>query len=244
MSVLLYLILNPAKFDYRNRIWYGTENAGLVDRVQAWTTAVRGHANVGSDDISRILADERIMGALARFDLIHKFVWVREMTPRYVPFYRGQTYSYFLVAWVPRAVWPDKPSASEANHRVDVDYGFLSDFQTTSTNIGIGQLAESYANFGIAGVMTIMAVLGVVFALLDNILNGRHSDGGRAIYLSLMVYFLNGIGSSTAVHFGALVQQTLANALIMRLFATGFRAHYSSSIPASNGGPVRIRKRT
>lgn len=38
-----------------------------------------------------------------------------------------------------------------------------------------------------------------------------------------MVYFLNGIGSSAAILFGALFQQILANAVILRPFATGWQ---------------------
>jgi hypothetical protein len=69
-----------------------------------------------------------------------------------------------------------------------------------------------------------MALQGIVFALLDATLNGPRSEGGRAIYLAIMAYFLNGIGSSAAVLFGALVQYILASALIMRPFASSWQA--------------------
>ena len=79
---------------------------------------------------------------MARFDLIHKFAYVRELTPRYLPYYEGVTYQYMLIGWIPRIFWPDKPVASDSNQVVDVDYGFKFR-QQTGTNIGIGQSARS-----------------------------------------------------------------------------------------------------
>jgi hypothetical protein len=62
-------------------------------------------------------------------------------------------------------------------------------------------------------------------------LNGPRSEGGRAIYLVIMAYFLNGIGSSAAVLFGALVQYILASAVIMRPFASSWQAEKATSAP-------------
>jgi hypothetical protein len=158
------------------------------------------------------------------------------MTPAFIPYYRGESYSYFLYAWIPRLLWSDKPSASAATDRLDLDYGFK--YESQSVTVAIGQLPEAYANFGVLGIGLVMALQGVVFALLDAMLNGPRSEGGRAIYLVIMAYFLNGIGSSAAVLFGALVQYILASALIMRPFAASWRA--SDARPAKQGGAAEF----
>ena len=133
-------------------------------------------------------------------------------------------------------MWPEKPSASEANQRIDVDYGLKYEWQDST--ISVGQLPEAYANFGIVGIAVVMALQGIVFAVLDALLNGPRSDGGRAIYLVIMAYFLNGIGSSSAILYGSLVQYVLASALIMRPLAASWRA--SDVRPAKQGGAAEV----
>ena len=223
LGALLFMVLNPAKFEYRRLVWAGYQNYSAAQRLEVWTDAVRENSIVSTGGSPNRGVIGSVSQSLARFDLLHKFIWVHEMTPAVIPYYNGETYRYFLVAWIPRVIWPDKPSASLANNRTDVDYGFLLE-QQTATNIGIGHLPEAYANFGVMGILIVLALQGITFALLDSIFNGPQSQGGRAIYLSIMVFFLNGIGSSSVVLFGALLQQLLANVLILRIFAQGFQS--------------------
>jgi hypothetical protein len=216
---VLYLVLNPAKFQYRERVWFGSQEYGFSQRLEVWALAVDEELTTTRQQAAW---EQTVRASLARFDLVHRFAYVREMTPVYVPYYRGESYTYFLYAWIPRLLWPEKPSASESLDRLDLDYGFKYESQPVS--VGIGQLPEAYANFGVIGIAGVMALQGIAFALLDAVLNGRRSDGGRAIYLVIMAYFLNGIGSSAAVLFGALVQYILASAILLRPFATAWQS--------------------
>jgi hypothetical protein len=228
VGFVLFGLLNPAKFEYRRQVWYSGEEYGFNERLSVWGEAVEGEIQ-GS--VEEGTWQETIRETLARFDLVHRFSYVREMTPSFVPFYRGETYSYFLYAWIPRLLWPSKPSASEANQRIDVDYGLKYEWQDSTTSIG--QLPEAYANFGIIGIAVVMALQGIVFAILDAVLNDTRSEGGRAIYLVVMAYFLNGIGTSSAVLFGSLVQYVLASAVILRLFAESWRAPQVEAVAES-----------
>jgi hypothetical protein len=230
-SALLFVLLNPVKSAYRVQAWYGESNLGLVDRITLWFDlsgeAVRDI--VAGDQLGEI--ENLARQALARFDLIHKFAYVQDLTPAFIPYYEGSTYEYLLFGWIPRFLWPDKPVASDVNSRLDVDYGLLEPEQTSRATIAIGQLPEAYANFGPPGIIVVLLLQGLSFAMLDTILNGRRSDGGRAIYLALMITFLNGIGSSTAIFFGALLQNAFANVALLRLFATGFKSRSSEEAP-------------
>ncbi len=222
-AIALFLVLNPAKFTFRSLVWFGGANYSLGERIGLWSDLA---AESAENLIQPTFAGDRedmVLGALSRFDLIHKFAYVRTMTPQIVPYYQGSTYAYFLVAWIPRAIWPDKPTAtSDANDRMDVDYQFK--YERQSTSIGIGLLPEAYANFGAIGVILVMLIQGAVFGLFTALLNGEASDGGRAIYLSVGVFLLNGIGTSASVMFGAIFQQILASAIILRPFALSWRA--------------------
>lgn len=221
IGAALYLILNPVKFVYRSVVWYGATHTTAAERINLWGDLASESATglFNRSDTSR--SESILYGSLARFDLVHKFAYVYHLTPAYIPYYQGQTYRYLVYAWIPRFLWLDKPTV-DANEQIDVDY--MLKHSGSTSNIGIGQLPEAYINFGLLGILIVMAIQGFVFALLDSSLNRDTSDGGRAIYLSIMIYFLNGVGSAAAVLFGALFQQILANALILRLFAIGWRA--------------------
>lgn len=217
-GLFLYLALNPAKFDYRERVWYGREQFTFMQRVGLWQELFFESAVTILNPADEAVRADNTEAALARFDLIHRFAYVQRLTPDYVPYYKGETYQYFLYAWVPRLIWPNKPSASIANDIIDIDYRLK--YSGSTSTIGIGQLPEAYINFGLAGIIGVLALQGGIFAFLDHLFNGRNSQGGRAIYLAVMVYFINGIGSSSAILFGALFQQLLVNALLLRPFVT------------------------
>ncbi len=219
----LFVLLNSVKGDYRAQVWYGQADLSLTERISLWLDLSGQAANtLTGNDATR--GDAAVSQAMSRLDLLHKFIHVQSLTPSLVPYYNGATYSYFLYAWIPRIVWPDKPSVSQANNTTDVDYGFLSrEALVTGTNIGIGHLPEAYANFGIFGIIVVMGLEGILFATLAHVLNSPRSDGGRAIYISIMVLFLNGIGASLVVYLGALIQNMLANMVILRFFSTGFK---------------------
>ena len=226
IGILLFLVLNFAKHQYRALVWYGDSNYTLEEKIALWSNlATENFVNFLS--VENWKSNERaVRETLFRFDLIHKFTHVYLMTPKTVPYYQGKTYSYFVSAWIPRVFWPNKPTATQWANQMDWDYRLRP--VNSSYSIGVGQLPEAYANFGGIGVVVIMFLQGIVFAIFNHSLNSPQSQGGRAIYLTQMVFFFNGIGSTSAVLFGALLQQTLASAVIMRFFIDGFRSEQTT----------------
>ena len=227
--VVFLLVLNPVKAEYRQQVWFGGEATGLDQRLGVWTDLIQGQATAVLDPERAVENQADLTTSLARFDLIHKFAYMQKLTPAVIPYYGGETYSYFIYAWIPRVLWPDKPTASDANNRLDVDYRLKLKGQ--GSTISIGQLPEAYANFGLWGVVIVMALQGFILSLLNSVLNGPRSEGGRVIYLTLLIYFLNGIGSLTIMLYGALLQHILANALILRGFAGRFQAPPDEKLP-------------
>jgi hypothetical protein len=235
IAVVAFLVFNAVKSEYRKEAWSGQAELGVMDRLGLWLD-LSGHKvreTTRGDTLEN--AETVLRDAMKRFDLLHKFAYVVEMTPDVVPYYEGRTYGYFVVALIPRFLWPGKPSASDANARIDIDYGFLYEQQRGKATIAIGQLPEAFANFGVLGVAVVMAIQGVLLGMANRVFNGPNSDGGRAIYLSFMVFLLNGVGTSTVMWFGALLQNFAANAVILRLFAKGLRAK-------PMGQPPSVRK--
>ncbi|MEZ4731749.1 MAG: hypothetical protein R3E79_31910 [Caldilineaceae bacterium] len=225
-GTILVLILNTAKTEYRTRVWYTNTQQSVIDKVTLWSNLFleSGSAFLNNQEGER---EQAIQKALSRFDLIHKFAYVQTLTPSRIPHYNGKSYYYLFIAWVPRFLWPSKPIASDITSQMDVDY--LLKPRGSSTTMGLGLVPEAYANFGLAGIILILGAQGIVFATLAFLLNGPTSEGGRGIYLTISIYFLNGIGSSAALLFGAIFQQIIAHGLVMYRF--------KKIVPKAVGGP-------
>lgn len=219
---VLFIVLQSAKFEYRQQAWFSGNDPSITRKLTLWADAVGSISSGTSGTLLDPLTPDRILAirtALNRLDLLHDFVLVYRLTPVMAPYFHGSTYDYFLYSLIPRLVWPEKPIAQQANITFEIQYGLVAPSQVNTTMDGIGQIAEAYANFGVFGVVVIMALEGMVFGLLDRVLNGPASDGAKAIYLSIMIFFLNGIGGSTAAMFGAIAQSILANAVILYAFS-------------------------
>ncbi len=215
----IFLILTPLKLEYRARVWEGSEGrGGVISMLKVWWS-------VAEDSLAgQRLGQEQhdsISEVAARLDLLHKFAYVESQTPNEVPYFKGNSYSYLIYTFIPRVLWPNKPVASAATDLVDFAYGLRSE-QNTTTNIGIGQIAEAFANFGWYGILGVMILQGLFLRSVNQVLNGPQSDGGRAIYVAIAVLFLNGVGTSAVVLFGSVIQLSLASAVLMRPFALCF----------------------
>lgn len=223
-GVLFVFILQPVKSAYRSQIWFANTTPGLTERMNLWLKLSQdGVENLVRGDI---LTDGEKMfrQSMMRLDLLHQFVLVQEMTPSTIPYYQGETYRYLAYSWIPRLLWPEKPIAQQANITFALDYGLLYDDQIDKTMTGVSHLAEAYANFGIWGIVIVMGFQGIILAAINIILNSAGSEGGRAVYISIMVFFLNGIGSATAGMFGGIIQNILLSALVLKLLDVGLRA--------------------
>lgn len=92
------------------------------------------------------------------------FQHVHENTPMPVPVWEGETVKPLLTAWIPRVLYPDKPQETAGN-RFGVRYSLLSE-DAYRTSVNIPWPTELLANFGSVGLVVGMAMIGVVMALL------------------------------------------------------------------------------
>jgi hypothetical protein len=79
-------------------------------------------------------------------------------------FIEGESLYFSLVAWVPRAIWINKPSTAGSGRMAELATGLTFD---ESTSVGIGHIIELYLNFGQYGVIFGMLVLGFIVAGFD-----------------------------------------------------------------------------
>ena len=219
VGLVSFFLLNSVKGEYRKQTWWSNQSLSFDQRIGIWLDLSQ---NLAQQTLQGQPSDERVspwQRSLQRFDLLHQFIYMHNLTPRDVPFFDGSTYSYLLYGWIPRILWPGKPAASDATTTLALSYGFLLPSQVTTTAIGTGLLPEAYANFGVWGAALILTLQGMFIGLVSIILNGPRSEGGRAIYLSIMIFFLNGIGTQAAMLFSAIIPGIIGSALILRPFA-------------------------
>ncbi|MBI5800783.1 MAG: hypothetical protein HZA92_08695 [Verrucomicrobia bacterium] len=227
------LVMNSAKADYRNEVWFAEKIPTVTEQLAVWMD--KSSAVVKSLSTSDGLNDA-VVRTVHRFDMIHIFAHVLGLTPGELPFYEGASYSYLFYGWIPRAIWPDKPIAQEANVMFALDYGLLVDSQRDTTRMGIGFLTEAYANFGVWGVMGVMFLIGWLFGAIGMVFNGPLSDGGRATYVVVFAFFMNGLGSATTMFFFLAIQGFIALPIILRYFATSWRAPVAPLPSAASPG--------
>ena len=213
--VLAFLFLNPVKGQVRERLWSSGEGDSLskVQKAQVWVEeATDFWADVIQKPSER---GEALAELIKRTNLIDLLAHVYEQTPDYTPYLYGESYSFFVYSMIPRVIWPEKPEAS-ANRLLAVKYGLTTSEGAEISTFGISLVGEGYANFGLFGVVLIMAVLGLTLLAMMRLLGSSASGpGGIAIFLSFFIYFLNGLGTSAEILFGNVFQSMIASYILL-----------------------------
>lgn len=104
-----------------------------------------------------------------RSAILDLFANVVRRTPSEVPHWNGETYASLAGAAVPRVLWPDKPT-KELGQGFGHRYRLINP-TNTSTAINLPILVEFFVNFGGAGVLIGMCLVGVIYRGLDQVLN-------------------------------------------------------------------------
>ena len=209
------LFLQVGKEAFRGVYWSGATEGTTSERVQfwieqsasRWTDAIHG----GDSAASGKLASQ----TLSRISLLTAAAHVLDWTPDTVPYQYGHTYSYVFVMLVPRFLWPEKPSMSQANQFYQVQYGLTREGDLESVSIAVGFLTEGYINFGWFGVAGVAFFVGLLLGILQATF--LRSDSGLlfgSLGLALIPGFLT-IESQLAQYLGGVVQQTGLTFLIL-----------------------------
>jgi hypothetical protein len=217
-TIALVIFLSPVKADYREQVWYGetaeTAEQSALSKGYLWIEQATDYWKdtlAGSRDLV-----EATSSATGRADFIHQVAHIHSLTPSVVPYQYGQTYSFFLVAFIPRVLWLDKPVAGNANSFFAVTYGITDEEGAKRTTFGVSLLGESYINFGWYGVVFVMLLQGILIGLLQHSFGESQSGpGGQAVFLAFFVFFLNGIGSSAEIIFGGILQNLLCGCALL-----------------------------
>jgi predicted small integral membrane protein len=214
----LILFLSPVKGEYRQQLRLddssGAAEMSSLARASLW---IKQAATYWAETFAggRGL-EEATASASSRADFVHQVAYIHSMTPSEIPYQYGRTYSYFAVALIPRALWPEKPQAGSANGFFAISYGLLTEEGAKTTTFGMSLLGEAFINLGWAGVIFVMLIQGLAISILERIFGSQKSGaGGQAVFIAFFVFFLNGLGSSAEILFGNIVQNLIFGYLLL-----------------------------
>lgn len=141
IGIFVVLLIQSIKHEYRAATWGNNDNGGSV---QAFSHLVKERLS----DPASLVAPVRIYGVVIRGNQGRIVGRTMDYVPRREEFADGETIiTTIAAAFVPRFLWPDKPEVGG----VELTCRFLGDCVKRNYSYNIGQLGESYVNFGMVG---------------------------------------------------------------------------------------------
>ena len=209
------MFFQVGKTDFRRAYWSDQSTGGQIERVGFWVNSSLTKWSEALSDPSGETLSDTLSFTLARVSLLAQTGDVLDQTPNIVPYQYGRLYSYMVYTWIPRAIWPDKPSMNEANQFYQVAYGVTEQENLDKVSIAVGVLTEAYINFGWPGVVCIMLLMGIFFDFYGKFF---FSKGSGLVLTSLGIVLLPqmlAVESQMAQYLGGIVQQAAFALLIL-----------------------------
>lgn len=212
--IVYVLFFQVGKGSVREKYWYGEQQGSTAERIFFWTNESINRWGEALGDPSREGLRSILTQSLSRVSLLKETANVLELTPSTVPYQYGRLYSGAVTGLVPRFVWPNKPTANEANMFYQVAYGITSEEDLARGSFGVGFLTESFISFGWPGVIVVMFLIGILLDFFrKTLLEGSSGLLLRGIGVVLLPYFLS-IESQFVVYFGGTIQRVLFTILV------------------------------
>jgi hypothetical protein len=233
VAILFTLFFQVGKQEFRSVYWKteAESDTSKVDRVRFWTEVSLSKWQEAASDSSGGALAEAINSSLSRVSLLTQTANVIDLTPSVVPYQYGQLYSYLVVTWIPRAIWPDKPSMNEANQFYQLAYGMSTEEGLENISIAVGVLTEAYISFGLYGIVGIMFLMGVFYDVYRNLFFLKSSGFlMTGIGIALLPQML-AIESQMAAYLGGIVQQVVFTLLVF-LPVFGWRKPLTRALPS------------
>jgi hypothetical protein len=215
LIVSFTLFFQVGKQEFRRTYWRADTETSKIDRVTFWTETSLNKWGEALSDPSGATLKEALGSSVSRVSLLTQTANVVDLTPSVVPYQYWNLYSYMAITWVPRFLWPDKPSANEANQFYQLAYGLGTEESIENTSMAVGIMTEGYISFGWTGVICVMLLMGILLDIYQNIFF-RPSGGPlmTGIGIALLPQILT-VESQLAVYMGGLAQQVLFILVVM-----------------------------
>ena len=210
-AALLIFSLRGVTPEYRKIVWEQGEGGGITDRMRLRLSLLKKRE--ASEGLAGTISSgfETTSERSANLDVLADVIM---RTPGDVPYWGGESYLSLVGAFVPRFLWPDKPS-KELGQGFGHRYNYLdSHDEATSFNFPI--LVEAYANFGIVGVAIVMWLCGFIYMLVERAVNVPGQSDLLSLAGVVLIIPLTNIESDFSLGFGGLILNGTALWLVLR----------------------------
>ena len=213
LAGMVVLLMRGHVHAFRGEAW---QEGGAVSDASPWSRSVfflellfeRFSEDTGG------AFEEAVEQVSARVAHLGVFAHVTALTPERVPHWGGTTYAALPSTFIPRLLWPNKPS-KEIGQAFGHRYELLAPTdRSTAVNLPIP--VEFYANFGALGLALGMLLLGLIYAALSRLWNHPQGGEGAIILGSILFSRLILIESDFTLVFGAVLQTSVLLILVLR----------------------------
>ena len=136
-----------------------------------------GAADVSTSDLFR-----QAMGEFTERNSLFGVMVTAKLIPDHEPYMGFRILENTLISWIPRSLWPDKPT-------LGLPKGILDHFKHIQHST-IGALGYFYAGFGVPGVLVGFFLLGLLNRLIYEYWRSDRDGPFRQIFLALWPMFL------------------------------------------------------
>lgn len=152
----IYVTYMRDRTDIRDVVWGGQRAGMRIAQLQETFRTAEWFDVWNIEHLKRVdkrLNQDHLIGSAV--------VYLEEGNARYA---QGSTLVDAVIALVPRALWPNKPTVAGSGDIVTTYTGIRFVF---GTSVGVGQVMELHVNFGTPGVVLGFMVFGAIVGLVD-----------------------------------------------------------------------------
>lgn len=211
VGLTLIVALRGVSDQYRKIVWFQGEGGGVVSRTKLFFRLLYTRVELNGVDGAIAMGFQTSAGRSANLDLLADVI-IR--TPSEIPYWGGETYLSLVGAFVPRVLWPDKPT-KELGQAFGHRYTYIGT-NDVGTAMNLPVLVEFYVNFGLIGVLFGMAIVGCIYSVLERILNNPGQDAILSLIGVVILVPLANIESDFSLGFGGLILNGAALWFVLR----------------------------
>ena len=192
LAVLGFIVINPVKNEYRRNV--RDSGISVTAVADAWLAVWSGRQESSGRSSSRPSATQ------ARLNELSYLANAVEAMPQRVDYQLGYPWRAWVVTYVPRLLWPDKPNIRRIySSEWGVQFGYIQPAVHAKVALNLPLPVDGYWNFGVFGVALVGMVLGLALAFLTLLADPRHCMT-FALGMSLFVatHANNQLGTSIA----------------------------------------------
>lgn len=162
-ALVVLVVLHAGKADMRNKYWEPGTNAGGV------TSVFQIHAFMAEwleHGLESLVSGTERQDFVERASLLQLLLMAERLTPDFIGYLEGQSYSMVVEMLMPRFINPQKPTSQATMDMLNIRYGLVSANQPVRTAIGWGLIAEAYTNYGRMAVIAVAIVVGIFIGII------------------------------------------------------------------------------